>query len=111
MTYRYGPFSTFLQGRWIDGGILDRTRIESTTAGLNTIDDNTVPSTFYMDLNLGYKALENENLEVFFNVQNVLDRAPVSTPGVIGRAGTTEFNTALHDVVGRRFAIGVNYEF
>ena len=28
VTYSRGPFSLFLQGRWIDSGILDRTRIE-----------------------------------------------------------------------------------
>jgi iron complex outermembrane recepter protein len=111
VTYRNGPYSAFLQGRWYDGGILDRLRFESTTGGLNTIEDNSVPSIFYTDLNLSYKGLVEEKLELFLNVTNLFDRKPVSTPGVIGRAGTTEFNTSLYDVVGRRFIVGLNYQF
>lgn len=113
VTYRNGPFSVFLQGRWIDGGILDRTRTESATAiaGVATIDDNTVASTFYTDLNLSYMTGKDDNLDVYLNVTNLLDRAPVLAPSIIGRAGTTEFNSSLSDVVGRRFVLGLNYRF
>jgi iron complex outermembrane receptor protein len=118
LTYGIGPFSAFLQGRWIDGGILDRTFRECTSNcvlanGLqdpNTIDDNTVPSTFYMDMTLKFRALDDD-LEIYGTVTNLLDRDPVYTPGVIGRAGTNEFNTSLYDVVGRRYVVGVNYQF
>jgi hypothetical protein len=51
MSYRNGPASVFLQGRWMDGGVLDRLRVESATNIPNSIEDNTVASTFYMDLN------------------------------------------------------------
>jgi outer membrane receptor protein involved in Fe transport len=111
VSYRNGPASVFLQGRWVDGGTLDRLRIESTTNIPNSIDDNTVSSIFYMDLNLGYTAGSADNLNIYFNVTNLLDRDPVLAPGVIGRAGTTEFNTTLTDVVGRRYVLGFNYHF
>src|SRR6185312_3489380 len=101
-----GPASVFLQGRWLDGGTLDRLRVESTTNIPNSIDDNSVPSIFYMDLNLGYTRGDADNLNIYFNVTNLLDRDPVLAPGVIGRAGTTEFNTSLTDVVGRRYVLG-----
>jgi outer membrane receptor protein involved in Fe transport len=110
VTYRNGPLSVFLQGRWIDGGKLDRNRVESTTRILNSIDDNSVPSTFYTDLNLGYTTGKEDNLNLSFTVTNLFDRAPVSTPQSIGRAGTTEFNTSLYDVIGRRYVLGVNYQ-
>ncbi len=91
----------FLQGRWLDGGKLDRLRVESDTNIPNSINDNTVPSTFYTDLNLSYTRGETRTTSnVYANVTNLLDRAPASAPGIIGRAGTTEFNTALYDVVG-----------
>jgi iron complex outermembrane receptor protein len=119
LTYSDGPFSVFLQGRWIDGGLLDRLVVESQTAksvmingvAVPTIDDNTVPSTFYMDLNLSYTTGKNDNLDAYFNVTNLLDRAPAYAPSVIGRAGTVEFNTSLSDLAGRRFVVGLNYKF
>ncbi len=111
VNYRIGAFSAFLQGRWINSGILDRLRVQSTTNIPNSIDDNTVPSTFYLDMNLGYKAGSNENLDIYLNVTNLLDRAPVSTPDIIGRAGTSEFTAGLYDTIGRRFALGLNYRF
>jgi outer membrane receptor protein involved in Fe transport len=106
-----GPVSAFLQGRWIADGKLDRLRVESTTNIPNSIDDNTVPSTFYMDMNLAYKAGSDENLDLYLNVTNLLDRSPVSTPDIIGRAGTSEFTAGLYDQVGRRFVLGLNYRF
>jgi iron complex outermembrane receptor protein len=122
LTYGIGPFSAFLQGRWIDGGILDRTfrecRADCTRARPDgtleqdpfTIEDNTVPSTFYMDMTLKFRALDDD-LEIYGTVTNLLDREPVYTPGVIGRAGTNEFNAFLYDVVGRRYVVGFNYRF
>jgi outer membrane receptor protein involved in Fe transport len=62
-------------------------------------------------MNVGYKAGSDENLDIYFNVTNLLDRAPVSTPDIIGRTGTTEFTGGLYDQVGRRFVLGLNYRF
>ena len=111
VSYRNGPFAVFLQGRFIDGGLLDRLRVESTTNIPNSIEDNSVPSIFYTDLNLGYTRGNSDNLYIYFNATNLFDRAPVLAPGIIGRAGTTEFNTSIYDVVGRRFVLGFNYKF
>lgn len=111
LSYRNGPVLLFLQGRWIDGGLLDRNRVESTTNIPNSIDDNTVPSTFYTDLNLSYFRGESDDLELFLNVTNLFDREPVHVPNIIGRAGTTEFNSGLYDLLGRRFVVGLNYHF
>ncbi|HVY82913.1 MAG TPA: TonB-dependent receptor [Steroidobacteraceae bacterium] len=111
VSYRNGPFTVFMQGRYLGGGILDRLRTESTGNALNTIDDNTVPSTFYADLNLSYVMGAQDALETYLNVTNLFDRAPVLTPDVVGRAGTTPFNTSIYDVVGRRFVLGFNYRF
>jgi outer membrane receptor protein involved in Fe transport len=111
VNYRKGGFSMFLQGRWIDGGKLDRLRVESTTNIPNSIEDNSVPSIFYTDLNLGYTLGQSDALNLYLNATNLFDRAPVLAPGIIGRAGTTEFNTSIHDVVGRRYVVGFNYHF
>ncbi len=130
VTYTMDNWSAFVQGRWIDGGLLDRTRLESTTAipltqrpvgsvlaacGTNicTIDDNSIPSIFYVDARVAGRFGEEQNLEVFANIQNLLDREPNITPGSgVGRTGTgTGVNTGLYDIAGRRYTIGVNYEF
>ncbi|MEP7313825.1 MAG: TonB-dependent receptor, partial [Pseudomonadota bacterium] len=113
LAYTNGPYSAFLQGRYIGDGKLDRLRTESAVAiaGVATIDDNTVGSVFYTDLTLGYRVESLGDFAVSFNVTNLFDRWPPLAPGVMGRTGTTEFNSALHDVVGRRYALGVNYRF
>jgi outer membrane receptor protein involved in Fe transport len=137
VTYNIDNWSLFVQGRWIGDGILDRTRLESnvaipgaipagsplvacnrTVAGVAqpyicTIDDNSVPSIFYMDARVTGRFGENENLEVFANVQNLLDRSPIVTPGTsVGRTGVgSGIQTGLYDILGRRYTIGVNYEF
>ena len=52
LTYAHGPFSIFLQERYIGGGVNDHTKVESTTRlpGLVTVDDNSVDSVLYTDL-------------------------------------------------------------
>ncbi len=113
LTYGNGPFAAFLQGRFIGDGILDRTRVQSSVAipGVATIDNNHVASQFLVDLNLSFTHGDNDNYQVYLNVTNLLDRAPVLSPSVIGRTGPVEFNTFLTDVVGRRFVVGVNARF
>lgn len=129
LTYNIENYSMFLQGRWIGDGLLDRTRQESSVripgpvpagsvlaaCGTNicTIDDNSLPSTFYMDARFTGRFGENDNLEVYANIQNLLDREPVITPGTsVGRTGTgLGVNASLYDILGRRYTIGVNYEF
>lgn len=111
VNYRNGPFSVFLQGRWLDGGSLDRLKVESTTNVPASIEDNSVPSVFYMDANLSFYMGADDNLELYLNATNLLDRTPPYAPGIVGRTGTTSFNPAMHDVVGRRVALGVNYRF
>jgi iron complex outermembrane recepter protein len=138
LTYNIDNYSLFLQGRWIGDGIVDRTRVESTVAipgavpagsilaacnrtvggvvtpYICTIDDNSVPSNFYMDARITGRFGEDQNLEVFANIQNLLDRDPLVTPGTtaVGRTGVgSNINTGLYDILGRRYTIGVNYEF
>ena len=109
LTYMNGPFTAFLQGRWLDSGILDRFRTEGVD-----IDDNSVDSVFYADLNLSYRGQPINGRwgwEVFFNVTNLFDEEPPAAPGTVGRAGTNEFNTGLHDVLGRRYVTGLRVNF
>lgn len=119
LTYTNGPYSGTVIGRYIGGGILDRTLVESDVplrnptpgATITTIDDNTVGSVFYTDLTLGWRPESIEGLHVYGTVTNLLDRAPPMAPSAIGRTGPTETNIGLYDMIGRRYVLGVNYRF
>ena len=119
LSYTNGPYSSTLIGRYIGSGSLDRTLVESsvplrnatTGATITTIDDNTVGSVFYTDLTLGWQPESVEGMRVYGTVTNLLDHAPPMSPAAIGRTGPSEVNALIHDVVGRRFVVGVNYKF
>jgi len=113
LTYTNGPYSGTLIGRYFGGGTLDRTLVESATpiVGRVTIDDNTVGSVFYTDLTLGWRPESFEGLHAFATITNLLDRAPPQSPSAIGRTGPNEVSGLIHDTVGRRFVVGVNYSF
>ena len=120
LNYSNGPYSVFVQGRYIGDGILDRSLIESQTAktaanplggaALATIDDNHVGSVFYTDLNLRYNWEALGDFQIYANVQNLFDRAPPNSPAAIGRTGTFELTPLIHDVIGRRYVVGFNYK-
>jgi iron complex outermembrane recepter protein len=120
VTYSNGPYSLFVQGRYISDGILDHTLIQSNVAiiganGLpvsNTINNNHVGGLFYMDLNVQYAVpVPTGDFSVYGEVQNVFDRAPPSTPAAYGRTGSLSTNPQLYDVLGRRYQIGLRYRF
>ncbi|HEX7081556.1 MAG TPA: TonB-dependent receptor [Gammaproteobacteria bacterium] len=106
--YGVGPVDVFLQGRWIDGGVLNRFYVEGVD-----IDDNSVPSIFYTDLHFSYSGsfAGGGNWQAFAQISNLFNREPVPTPGGVGRTGTNEFNQSLYDTLGRFFDVGVNLSF
>jgi outer membrane receptor protein involved in Fe transport len=108
LTYSRGPFRSFLQVRYFDSRTLNRLWVE----GVN-VDDNTVPSVTYADLNLSYELEVGEKTyRVFGNVTNLFDRAPPQTPGNPGFVGGTAGpNAALYDTVGRTYTVGANLSF
>jgi len=103
-----------LIARYIGPGILDRTYVQSATAiaGVTTIDDNHVGSAVYTDLTLGLQPSQYEGLRIYGTIQNLLDHAPPQTPGAIGRTGILDQpGGAIHDQIGRRYTVGVEYKF
>lgn len=104
ITYRNGPFSTFLQGRYIAPGVQDR----SPGAQLA---DNTVDAVFYVDARLGYEfSIGSSTLELFASATNLFDRDPPITPtysSFLGYSG--QVNPGVYDVLGQRFTIGAKF--
>jgi len=113
VTYDNGPYTLFVQGRYISHGILDHTLLQSSVAipGVQTINDNEVGGIFYLDLNLAYQVPVKGDLNVYAEVNNALDRAPPTTAAAFGRTGSAPLNPQLYDVIGRRFTLGVRYRF
>jgi len=128
-TYNYDNYTAFMQARWTDGGILDRFFLESANrvpasarpAGSQlvlcdnsttvcTINDNSIPSITYLDARFSGR-FQQDKLEVFLNINNLADREPIFTPGTIGRTGVGTGISQLYDALGRRYTLGVNYEF
>ncbi len=52
-----------------------------------------------------------KGLRVFGTINNLFDRPPPLTPTAIRRTGPAEVSPAIHDQIGRRFTLGVSYEF
>ena len=107
LNYDRGPFSATIQERYIAAGTYDAT----WTSGLQ-IDDNTVDAAFITNLQLGYQGelSSGGTYRISLNVNNLLDQAPplVASWGFTGSQAT---NSGLFDVYGRRYNLGVRFNF
>jgi len=101
--YDNGPYSAFLQFRYVGAGKYDNTYIE----GID-IDYNRVPSITYVDTNLKY-SLPETNWAVFLGINNILNEKPPLDPGTGNQPRYTQ-NT-FYDVVGRTFRIGAKFNY
>jgi outer membrane receptor protein involved in Fe transport len=103
-TYAAGPFRGFLQERIIGSGKYDVTQTQGVT-----IDNNSVPAIYYTDMTLGYMMGEKSNYQAFLTINNLFNRDPPITPS--GNLIFFPTNTALYDVVGRYFTVGIKGKF
>jgi iron complex outermembrane recepter protein len=107
--YDNGPFSLFLQGRWIDSGIGDIDYVEGVD-----IDDNSVESMFYTNLraSFGREFGGDGRWEAFVHVANLLDEDPPVIAGWSAFGGTgTATNESLYDTLGRRYTVGFQLRY
>src|SRR5690606_3381630 len=75
--------------------------------------DNTVPSVIYVSLAGSYSwDMAGGRIELFGDVQNLLDRNPPLVPSVfdasLAQTGS-QYNASLFDLLGRRFTLGVRF--
>ncbi len=104
-TWQGGPWTLFGQARYVDSGTYDNTFTATAIA------DNRVPSRTYLDATVQYQ-FETQTvnrLQVFGRVVNLLDK----DPPVLGNANqnAAPTNTALFDVGGRSFVVGLRADF
>ena len=110
LTYRNDGFSTLLQARYIGEGIQDVCGTgRCAPASTVVIEDNTVADVLYLDFRIGYTfEMEGSDVELFANITNLTDKAPPLTPSYSAFTGySTQHNSSLYDVLGRRFTFGV----
>jgi len=105
--YRNGPFSVYVQERYIGSGI----KRESWEEGVD-VDNNRVPSRFYTNLRLAYDFdTGGGSWTAFANVTNLFDQAPPFSGMTYGFFGSTYTNEGLFDVLGRRYTVGLKFEY
>lgn len=107
--YTNGPWSLFLQQRYIDSGKLNGEWVEGVD-----INDNTVDEAWYTDFNLSYDVpvqWNGGNLQLFLNIGNLLDEDPPVSADYFSFFGSTQVNESVHDVLGRRYTAGFRLDF
>jgi iron complex outermembrane receptor protein len=107
LSYDRGPLSATLQERYINSGTYDATYIQ----GID-IDDNSVASAAYTNLELAYKGdmSGDSNWQTYLNVTNLFDKDPPLVASW-GFTGSQQTNTGLFDIYGRRYNVGVRFNF
>lgn len=107
LTYARGPWSVFLQGRYLDGGTMNRTYTEGVQ-----VNDNSVDSVFYTDLTFRFSVDGGATpWQFFFTANNLFDETPPATYGGLGRAGVGGPSSVLYDTIGPRFVAGVRVNY
>lgn len=106
LTYDRGPVAITLNGRYIAAGKYDNTLVEGVD-----INDNSIPSRFYLDTNVEFTVVDNgqQKLQLFGVVNNLFDKDPPIAPQTDQSSFATNFS--LYDTVGRSFVAGVRFQY
>ncbi|TPG56411.1 TonB-dependent receptor plug domain-containing protein [Sphingomonas glacialis] len=105
-------FSLSVQQRWFSDGVYNNeyvvcsTGCPVSTTQHPTIDNNSMPGAFYLDIGGSYNI--TKKLNVYFKIDNLLDHDPAPSPQTNTGIDT---NQALYDTLGRLFRIGARYNF
>jgi len=108
--YLRGPFSWNINGRYDSGGInsiFNNVETNGVVANWN-VTDNATGASVYWDTRLAYRfTAGGVETEIFGNIQNVFDRDPplISTLEGVGQT------LGGYDLLGRRYAVGINLRF
>jgi len=107
INYYNGPWTLFLQERYLSAGTYDA----RWTTGVD-IDDNSVAAAFYTNLGLVYDFGGGEKeWAAFLNVTNLFDKAPPLAPTYGDFFGSSHTNQGLFDEIGRRITLGLNFRY
>jgi outer membrane receptor protein involved in Fe transport len=114
-TYTLGKFRNTLELRYIGSGTLNATYFDSpigsaSNTKINSVSDNSVGSAYYLNWSGSFdlrKGGATHGLEVFWAINNLLDKDPPVAPG--GNFYPT--NPVFFDTIGARVRAGVRLNF
>ena len=108
LTYDQGGFAGTVVGRFFSASRYDATLLDPTQAGYNSaasnsINDNELPSQFYLDLSARYtiRGEGRRSYQLFGNIDNALDKNPPYNAFLINSGGNP------FDLIGRVYRVGV----
>jgi iron complex outermembrane recepter protein len=111
LQYNQGPFSAYLNERFISAGKREWNDDEPALGGM-TLSTDHVASVVYTDLNFAYDlSAGNGSVQLFLNITNLFDRDPPNAPNFAGFTGAVQTNKSLYDILGRRFVAGIKFRF
>ena len=120
VNYSLDKLRTSLTARAQSAGVIDNRYIECSSGcpavvgNAITIENNRIPSTFYLDASIAYNwDVGNSQVETFFNVRNLLNK----DPGIVPQ-GPTDFTyvyplskgSSGFDILGRVMRAGVRFK-
>ena len=112
LTYNYDVFSGTIQSRFIGSNKVNNLYHEGT--GPNSIDNNLVPWTAYLDLRASYNFGPDDQWQLYAAIDNVLDVSPALIPSTslqqfAGFYPPTSLN--FYDGLGRSYRYGLRMRF
>ena len=115
VTYAQGRFAGNLQARYTSKVQYDVTRRDPSQDGYNpaasnSVNDNLWPSVVYLNLSMQYNLIDSEGrrLQLFGVVNNLLDKDP---PRAVAVINFNNGNWNPYDVQGRRFRVGIRFQY
>ncbi|WP_334163705.1 TonB-dependent receptor domain-containing protein [Phenylobacterium sp.] len=120
-TWLSDPWTVQLTARGVSEGVYDNSFVEcvsscpASTIANRTINDNHIDGAYYLDAAVSYDLdfAGMESTQVFFNVNNILNRDPeIVAYGPAGTAyGNPSTNQGVYDILGRVYRVGLRFKY
>jgi hypothetical protein len=118
-TWSHGNFSLTGQMRYVDDGVLDRTRVGPEDVGYNpaaanSVNYNTIDSyeVYSLSGNYNFQLAGGNQMQLWGSINNLFDEDPPLTGGGIGFApGIGGTNPIFYDSAGLSYRVGLRMNF
>ncbi len=119
VNYTLNPVSISFNARGFNAGVFNNNYIQCTSGcpasnpNNTTIDDNHLDGALYFDVAGTYRLqFDAAQTDLFFSVRNLTNRDPGIVPSGPGASvfSTNESNSALYDLMGRAFRVGIRFK-
>ena len=116
VSYTGNPFSVSLTARITSAGVLNDNFVQCiTSCPLSTTNNptynyNYAPGSMYFDtsMNYNFEGPYDTSMQIYMNVQNIMNKSPPPIPAAIGFAPSIATSTnGAYDLLGRTFRLGI----